>query len=162
MKMCHSAAMKKIKQLETKKENLINNEDRNCRISYKEGEKKITTSYDYAKTREEINNIDSQVRLIRHRLAQANCTVLLPDENITIGEALVYLAQLKNKESQLEFLSNNKQIARDITSNGVLEYTECLYDITQVEKDLEIVQDKISSLQLAIDNANMTNYIDIE
>ena len=54
MKICHTQAMKQIKELEAQKKALIDFEDDNCVLSYKEGEAKTVSSYDYAKTRDEI------------------------------------------------------------------------------------------------------------
>ena len=89
MKMCNSEAMKAIKELEEKKKNVIYNEDYRSRISYKENEEKVLSKYDYAKTRETVAEIDGRIRQIKHALAVCNCTTVIEDFGITIGEALV-------------------------------------------------------------------------
>ncbi|MDE7087485.1 MAG: hypothetical protein K2O67_04750, partial [Clostridia bacterium] len=136
-------------------------EDYRSRISYKEGEKKVMTNYDYQVTRKSVAEIDERIRAIKHALAVCNCTAVVDDFGITIGEALVYLAQLNAEYRQLSNLSNYNKLSRRITANGVLEYTECLYDPEEATKDLENLHSKICKLQVAIDRANLTNYIEV-
>ena len=161
MKMCNSEAMKAIKELEEKKKNVIFIEDNRSRISFKEGEKKVLTNYEYDATRKSVADIDERIRKIKHALAVCNCTAVVDDFGITIGEALVYLAQLNAEYRQLEMLSNFNKLSRRITANGVLEYTECLYDPEATRNDLEALHAKICKLQVAIDRANLTNYIEV-
>lgn len=161
MKMCNSEAMKAVKELEQKKKNILYTEDSRSTVSYKEGEKKVTTYYDYAATRKAIAEIDGKIRTIKHALAVCNCTAKIDDFDITIGEALVYLAQLNAEYSQLDDLSDRNKLSRRITANGVLEYTECLYDPDEVIKEMEELHAKICKLQVAIDRANLTNYIEV-
>lgn len=161
MKMCNSEAMKAVKELEEKKKNLIYTEDNRSRISYKEGEEKVLNNYNYAETRKAVAEIDERIRKIKHALAVCNSTAIIDDFGITIGEALVYLAQLNTEYRQLDNLSRFPKLARRITANGVLEYTECLYDPEAVTKDLEALHAKICKLQVSIDRANLTNYIEV-
>ena len=161
MKICNSEAMKVIKELEERKRKIIYNENRRSQVSFKENEEKILSNYDYEKTRKEIAEIDMRVRKIKHALAVCNCTTVIDDFGITIGEALVYLAQLNSEYSQLEELSQKNKLSRRITANGVLEYTECLYEPEKVLEDMQVLHSKICKLQIAIDRANLSNYIDI-
>ena len=161
MKMCNSEAMKAIKELEEKKKNILYIENTRSRISYKEGEKKVQTNYEYAATRNSIAEIDERIRTIKHALAVCNCTAVVDDFGITIGEALVYLAQLNAEYRQLDSLSNYIKLSRRITANGVLEYTECLYDPDEATKEMETLHARICKLQVAIDRANLTNYIEV-
>lgn len=161
MKMCNSEAMKAIKELEEKKKKIIYIENSRSRVAFKEGENKVLTNYDYCETRKSISEFDKRIREIKHALAVSNCTATVDDFNITIGEALVYLAQLNAEYAQLNNLSSCMKLSRRITPNGVLEYTECLYDPEAVAKDLEALHSKICKLQVAIDRANLTNYIEV-
>lgn len=161
MKLCHSEAIKAIKNLEEQKRNLIYTEDNRSTVSYKEGEQKVISKYNYLETRKAIAEIDGQIRKIKHLLAVSNCTAKVDDFDITIGEALVYLAQLNAEYAQLDMLSKRDKLSRRITANGVLEYTECLYDTEKVLSDLRALHEKIGKLQVAIDRANLTNYIEV-
>ena len=53
MKICHTHAMKMIKELEEQKRLLIEKEDENSVVSYKEGEERLPSEYDYAQMRGE-------------------------------------------------------------------------------------------------------------
>ncbi len=161
MKICNSEAMKIIKDLEQKRQAIIYNEDNRSRLSYKEGEEKVICKYNYCETRKKIAEIDERIRKIKHALAKSNCTAIIDGFKITIGEALVYLAQLNKEYNQMEVLSNYSKLSRRITANGVLEYTECLYDPDEVLSDMESLHTKIGKLQVAIDRANLTTMIEI-
>lgn len=161
MKISNSEAMKLIKELDKKKNAIAFSEERKSRISYKEGEEKLPTSYDYDKTRDAIKAIDARIRKIKSALSLANCTVKLDGFGITIGEGLVYLAQLNSEYERLSELGGEEKLSRRITSNGVLEFTECLFDPDRVETDRETLYSEICKLQVAIDKANLTNIIEV-
>lgn len=160
MRVCHAQAMKMIKEYEEQKRLLLRREAENFRVSYKEGEQKIATDYDYAAVRAEITRLDAEVRKIRSALAKANCSVKIDGFDLTIGEALVYLAQLCNERQHLDGMADNNQLSRRLTTNGVIEYTECLFDVAKVKKDAGDLRQKISELQIAIDRANLVNFIE--
>ncbi|MDE5602211.1 MAG: hypothetical protein K2J16_06920 [Clostridia bacterium] len=160
MRMCNSEAMKRIKELEDQKQKLIYSERMRSKVSYKEDEEKKPSNYDYELTRSKIADIDCEVRKIKHALAKANCTVMVDDFDMTIGEALVYLAQLNSELARLNELSLEEKLSRRITANGVLEYTECLYSPEKAEKDWHEMRAKIFKLQVAIDRANLNNFIE--
>ena len=159
--MCHSEVIKYIKELENKKDQLLSLENRNSTFSYQEGGNKIVPPYSYKKTRSEVDALDEQIRKLRHALAVANCSVMVEEFGVTIGEALVMLAQYQNKRSVLETLSNRQQINSHSTFGGGAEITECNYDVRQAEKDYENLRILIGKLQVAIDRANLTNYVEV-
>lgn len=161
MKICNSEAMKKVKSLEEDLSRIRYNEDMNSAVSYKEGETKVAVDYDYEKTRKEIEEINAQIRKIKKALSVANSSFIIDDFNITIGEALVYLAQLNNEYSNLSGLAVRNKISRRITQNGVVEYTECNYDPEKVKQDRKEIYSKICKLQIAIDRANLNCFVEI-
>lgn len=81
--------------------------------------------------------------------------------DVTIGEALVLLAQMQKEIQQLDYLADKEQLTRRITYNGVVEYTECNYDVEKVKADLQALRTKVGKLQVAIDRANLITEIDI-
>lgn len=161
MKICHMEAMKIVKELEQQKNILIADEDNRCTVSYREDEEKVVLNYNYDETRAKIKEIDDKVRMIKSKLAKSNCTVLVDGFDVTIGEALVLLAQLQNEIQQLDYLADKEQLTRRITYNGVVEYTECNYDVEKVKADLQTLRTKVGKLQVAIDRANLVTEIDI-
>lgn len=161
MKICHMEAMKEIKALEEEKTIILDNERISNKISYKEGEDKVDTGYSYEQTRKRVAELDERVRKIRSALALANCTVILEGFDVTIGEGLVLLAQLGAEYQRLENMASERQVYRRITANGVLEYTECLYDVKKVTEEQKALRRRISALQVAIDRANLLNLIEV-
>lgn len=161
MLVCHTEVMKMIKELEGQKLLLIRKEDECSTVSYKEGEPKLDTGYNYAEMRDSIEELDTRIRHLRSVLARANCEVYVDKFDITLGEALVMLAQLQSERSQVESLAARRQISRRITMNGVLEFTECVYDTARAEADAKVLRETINDLQMAIDRANLTNYVEV-
>lgn len=161
MKVCHMEAMKEVRLLEEKKEMLLERECERFRVSYKEGECKVDTGYSYRKTREEIAALDTRIRRIKGALAAANCVCRLEEFGVTIGEALVMLAQWNAEYGRLYTLSAQQQLTRRITPNGILEYTECLYDVEEAAKERDALKKRIGELQIAIDRANLLSMIEI-
>ena len=161
MNLTHTEAIKEIKALEEKKALIIENEDNRNTFSYKEGEQIILPDYSYEQTRIEIAEIDSEVRKIKHALAKANCTVRLDGFDMSIGEGLIYLAQLSGEYDRLADMAEYQQKTREMTHTGVLEYTECMFNVKEVVKQKDALRRKINSLQVAIDKANLLSTIEI-
>lgn len=161
MKICHMEAMKIVKELEQQKNQLISDEDTRCTVSYREDEEKVALKYNYDETRAKIKEIDDKVRMIKSKLAKSNCSVIVDGFDVTIGEALVLLAQMQNEIQQLDYLADKEQLTRRITYNGVVEYTECNYDVEKVKAELQAMRTKVGKLQVAIDRANLVSEIDV-
>lgn len=162
MKKCNTELMKEIKILEEKKNDILTLEEEECKITYLEGEKKMDSNYSYDAVRKEIDEIDNEIRKYKSFLAVSNATTIVPEFNMTIGECLIYLASLNSKKSLLSSFAFKKQITRiSSTYNTKVEYTELLYDVDKVKKELEDLQRLIAKLQMAIDRTNLTNLIEI-
>lgn len=162
MKVRNSEAIKIIKGLETELEDLRRKEVLNSTYSYKEGETKIMPDYDYEETRKKIKELNARIRKIKHALAVSNSTSYLCNFNeMTIGEGLVYLAQLNKEYSELSTLASRNKITRRITPNGVLEYTECNYDPEKVKQAQKELYELITALQIDIDRTNLEVFIEI-
>ena len=161
MKVCNSEAMKKIKILEAELDRLKNEEDNNSTVSYTEAEEKQDLNYDYETYRAKINQIYADIRAIRKALSIANSTYVIKEFDMTICEALIYLAQLNNEHNQLGRLAGRHKINRRVIYNGTVEYTECLYDPNTAKEDKKAIYEKITKLQVAIDRANLNCYIEI-
>lgn len=162
MRICHSEVIKCIKELEEKKNVLLNQERQRSIYNYVDENAKIIPTYSYKKTREQVDKLDTKIRSLRHALAVANCTVKVDDFDITIGEALVMLAQWQSKCRVLEDLSDRQQLTQQVTYNGKMQVTACNYDVEVANADYEALRNKIAKLQVAIDRANLTSFVDVE
>ena len=134
MKVCIAEAMKRVKELEEEKARLLQAESRRGVIEYKENENKVEVDYDYDATRRAIKTLDDEVRRIRWIVSKANCALPIDGFDMSICEGLILLAQLRKEHMQLSHMAMRNQLSRRITANGVLEYSECLYDVKQVEE----------------------------
>lgn len=162
MKMCHSEVIKYIKELENKKRVLLRQEENDCRYSYQNEVSKIVPNYSYKKTRQAVDALDTQIRKLRHALAVANCTVMVDEFGVTLGEALVMLAQYQSKCELLSDMSSRQQISQRSSYSGLMEITCCNYDVEKALKDYEELRLVIGRLQVAIDRANLTSYVEVE
>ncbi len=162
MKKCNTELMKEIKILEEKKEDIIRLENEECQITYLEGEKKMESCYSYKKVRKEVDDIDTIIRRYKSLLAVSNATTIVPEFEMTIGECLVYLAQLNSKKTLLSTYAAKKQVSRISSAyNTKVEYSELLYNVGEVKEDVEDLQRLIARLQMAIDRTNLLNMIEV-
>lgn len=162
MKKCNTELMKEIKILEEKKTDILNLEQEECKITYLDGEKKMSSLYSYDTVRKEVDDIDSKIRRYKSLLAYSNATTKVEEFDMTIGECLIYLASLNSKKTYLTSFASKKQKSRiSSTYNNKVEYTELLYDVNKVKQELEDLQRLIAKLQMAIDRTNLTNLIEI-
>lgn len=161
MKVCHKEAMKRVKELEDKKTRLINFEELSNFVAYKDGETAPKSDYSYSETRAGIKCLDAEIRKIKHRLAEANCSVNVDGFDMTLGEGLVYLAQLNGELQRLNAMAYAQQNATTVTPNGVTIHRDCAYSVKTAAADAEALNAEIGKLQVAIDRANLINYIEI-
>lgn len=164
MKKCNTEIMKDIKTLEETKNDLLAFENSNCSHTYSKYEEPIVNGYDYSSTKEEISKINDRVRYLKGLLAYSNVTTIVEGFNMTIGEALIYLAQLNGEKERIKRLASRKVLTR--TSGGYLEngaeYTQLEYDPEIAKQDLKTIIDLVYKLQLAIDRTNLTNMIEVK
>ena len=114
MKKCNTELMKEIKKLEERKDELLKFEREQCKVTYINKESKIDNNYDYESINNEIDSIDLEIRKIKKILAYSNATTIVPEYNMTIGECIIFLAQLNNKKNKLQLMANavkNKRIS---------------------------------------------------
>ena len=162
MKKCNTELMKEIKILEEKKNDILTLEQEECKITYLDGEKKMSSLYSYDTVRKEVDEIDREIRRYKSPLAYSNATTKVEEFDMTIGECLIYLASLNSKKTYLTSFASKKQKSRiSSTYNNKVEYTELLYDVNKVKQELEDLQRLIAKLQMAIDRTNLTNLIEI-
>jgi hypothetical protein len=160
MKMCNAEIIKKIKELESKKLEIRDFENRNKSTSYAAGESKIYTNYNFRAAREEVSDVDWEIRRLKHLLAVANASVIVPKFDMTIGECLVFMAQLNSEKLILEGMSRKDPKSRHTTFNSI-EFTELNYDINECKQELQDITNTIKELQIAIDRVNLTHEIDV-
>lgn len=161
MRLCNAEVIKKIKDLEEQKQEILVEEQRNCTTTYQTETDMIDTGYNFDQARKSIEDFNKEIMRLKHALNVSNSTVIIDEINLTIGECLVYMAQLNNEKSVLERMSRNQNKSRSTLYNGAVEYTITNYDVEICKNKLNIVKENIRKLQLAIDRINLNNMIEI-
>ncbi|MCL1986640.1 MAG: hypothetical protein FWG64_01520 [Firmicutes bacterium] len=162
MKICNTEIMKKIKLLEQQKNEVEAEEMRIYAVTYQTEKDKFDNGYNFASTRKKIDEINAEVRKYKRLLNYSNATTTIAEFDMTLGECLVYMAQLNNQLYTLRRLAQQEPITRRSTVNGVIEYTALNYDIKECQAKLQWVQETIAALQVAIDRTNLTNMIEVD
>ena len=162
MKICNAELMKKVKLLEQSKNDILAEERRIHQVTYQTEKDKFDNGYNFAETRNKIDDIDSEIRKYKRLLNYSNATTMVEEFGMTLGECLVYMAQLNRQVYTLDELSKKEPITRRSTVNGVIEYTSLNYDKAECQTKLQWVHETISKLQVAIDRTNLTNIIEVE
>ena len=161
MLKCNTEIMKDLKKIEEEKNTILKNEMEQSVIKYVSSEDRIIPDYNYEQTRKDLDNLYKKEIYLRGLLQKANSTVIVPEFNMTIGDCLVYLAQLAEKSRILKSLANRQAKTRTLQYQKQVEYSEALYDIETAKKDYDAVQAEIVKLQMAIDRINLTNLIEV-
>lgn len=162
MKLCNAEVIKKIKDLEEQKQEILSDEQKNCTTTYQTETDMIDTGYDFEKTRNAVENLNKEIMKLRHALNISNSTVIVAEFGLTIGECLVHMAQLNNEKVVLERMSRNRSKSRITLYNGIVEYTDTNYDVEMCKAALGYIKETVRKLQLAIDRVNFNNMIEIE
>ena len=162
MKICNAEIIKLVKELEVEKADILAFEARNRKITYQKGEEKLVPDYNFGKVRDEVKCLNERIRKLKHILSVSNNTTIVDEFGITIGECLVYMAQLNTEKTFLELMSRENPKSRATQFGGAVEYTELTYSIEDCKKELSCVNDLIKRLQIAIDRTNLTNLIEID
>ena len=161
MKKCYTEIMKEIKRLEGETDSWTTHERNNCRVSYMVGEDPILPNYDYTETSGALLEYDDRIRKLKGLLAYANATTIVEGFDMTINEALIYLAQLNARVRRYDYLISFQKLTRKTVGiDGKIEYTKILYDQEDAGRKLEEAKSEVIQLQMAIDRTNLTSFID--
>ena len=161
MKLCNAEVIKKIKDFEEQKQEILSDEQKNCTTTYQTETDMIDTGYDFEKARNIVENLNKEIMRLKHALNVSNSTVIVEKFDLTIGECLVYMAQLNNEKVVLERMSRNRSKSRMTLYNGTVEYTVTNYDVEVCKDKLNDIKETLRKLQLAIDRVNLNNMIEI-
>lgn len=166
MKTLTSAgASKLIKSLEDQKSYLLSLEASSSIYVLAEGEHAEPPHYDYTATSEEIDQINQQVRKIKHAINVFNTTTVLEPLGITIDEALIKMAQLNHRKVELDIMRKRLPKERQsmpFTRTNIIEYQYVNYEIAQVAADYNKLCEEIMEIQLALDTCNQTKTFEVD
>ena len=161
-----ASAAKFIKRLENEKARLVSLEGKSSTYVLAQGEECDPPAYDYREIVERIDELDETIRRIRHALHLFNAQTVIPDEGITVDEALIKLAQMNSNLRRLERLREVEPKTRlesgMFGGKGMIEYQYANFDTKEAFADYEELYRRISDLQLGLDLVNQTETFTVE
>ena len=161
-----ASAAKLIKRLENEKDRLVSIELKKSTYVLAQGEECDPPTYDYRETVERIDELDRTIRRVRHALHLFNAQTVIPEEDITVDEALIQLAQMNGKLRRLERLREIEPKMRldsgMFGGKGMIEYRYANFDTKEAFADYEALYRRISDLQLRLDLVNQTETFTVE
>ena len=114
--------------------------------------------YDYASTQEQLAELESRIRTIKHAINRFNLSQTIDESGMTIDQALVYIPQLSERKRKLALMrgAQKKKRNENTRSTNLIEYTYANYDIEQAERDYQTVNQELARVQNALDLVNST------
>ena len=165
-KLTSAAISKMIRNLNEEKELILTQEFNSSVYDEVQGYQVIIPDYSFQNTQEMLEQIDEEVRKLKHALNMLNTGTRLEHFNMTVDEALVYMAQLNSRKQVLDEMRKRPQKSRkkhhgygDVTN--LVEYTCANYDIEEADRKYRELQRTINQLQMDIDYINQTKRVDV-
>lgn len=126
--------------------------------SVNENPDSIRPKYDFNKTQSELYDYEEKIRKIKHALNKFNVNTIIPEFGINVDEMLVLIPQLTKQKAKLGAMKDRLPKMREKVvgygANGVIDYRYINYDIDEVQKEYQLVSEKLTKAQLALDNIN--------
>ncbi len=118
--------------------------------------------YDYAASRRDIDELEAEIRKVKHAINRFNVEHIVPGFDMTIDQMLVYIPQLTRRKQRLLEMQNRlpKQREPGYGSN-IIDYSYANYDIEAARADYVRVSDELSRAQTALDVANNQEKMEI-
>lgn len=165
--MTSAEAAKLLRKLNDEQASLLAREE-NCRqflASVGEDVEACRPAYDYAETQAMLQDLEDQIRTLKHALNVFNVTTVVPGFDMTIDEMLVYIPQLTQRRNKLADMKARLPKQRVEEQYGrqsnIIDYSYANYDLAAVEADYERVGDELSRAQLALDAVNQRDMFEL-
>lgn len=167
MKITPDGAQKMIHSLETERRQLVEkmNELSTFIAAVSEGNPEtLRPEFNFTDTFNDIKKIDEKIRKIKHARNVFNTTTTLPDEQMTIDEALIMMAMLNNNYRYYTKLGNAQKKRRNTSSyaNNEIEYIYTNYDIEEAKSYGKSMYDKMLEIQSKLNLVNTTYTFEID
>ena len=123
----------------------------------------LRPEFDFTATVDGIRSIDEKIRKIKHARNVFNTTTVLPEEKMTVDEALVLMATLNNNYGYFADLGNRQPKTRNRTQyKGEIEYTYTNYNIGEAKKLAKDMYERILEIQSKLNLVNSTYNFEID
>lgn len=165
MRMTSAEAAKLLRKLNDEQASLLAKEE-NCRqflASVGEDVEACRPAYDYAETQAMLQDLEDQIRTLKHALNVFNVTTVVPGFDMTIDEMLVYIPQLTRAKAKLNTMKQVLPKTREMSyGSQIIDYRYANYDIAAVEADYDKITDELSRAQTALDKVNSIETFQVE
>lgn len=166
MKYTSSKANKLLKKLNEDYSTLLlkENDLMTFKAALGEDVESVRPEYDYVSFKEQLNTLEKQIRIVKHAINAFNTTHIVEGFDMSIDELLVYIPQLTNKKNRLQEMRlrlPKKRVQPQYRSTNIIDYEYINYDLKTIEEDYNKVSDELSRAQLALDNINNKEEIEI-
>ena len=166
MKITPDGAQKIIRSLEEERKQLVEriNKLSTFVVAVSEGNpEELRPEFDFTGTVREIDCIDEKIRKIKHSRNIFNTTTLLPEETITLDEALVLMSMLNKNYTYFVKLGNRQAKERQSnTFDNKIEYVYTNYDIQEVKNYGRTMYERMLELQSKINLVNSTYNFELD
>lgn len=163
MRLTIDAANKLVRTYSVEIGKLNTEENANSTISYLDGEKPMIPEYDFKEHQRKLDRLNGNIEKIKHAVNQFNCSYVIPDIGITIDVALVRMAVLNKRVSELNSMRSLPKISRmSRLRTDKAEYTEPNYSLDEANEAYEAMNNELIAMQSALNLANVTNEIEVE
>ena len=166
MKITPDGAQKMIHSLENQRRQLVEkmNELSTFIVAVSEGNPEdLRPEFNFTDTVNEIKMIDEKIMKIKHARNVFNTTTYLPDEQMTIDEALIMMAVLNNNYKYYTKLGNAQKKRRNMSSYAnEIEYIYTNYDIGEAKNCGKSMYDKMLEIQSKLNLVNTSYTFEID
>lgn len=167
MKITSQEASKLLKQYNEQLSYVQNTESKSNYFLAALGEdpESVRPKYDYEETQATIQSLSTTIRKIKHTINVFNTTTIIPGFDMTIDEMLVYIPQLTHQKDKLWNMMNRlpkvRETGRGYLKNPIIDYNDANYDIEKAKADYDIVVERLSAAQTALDLINSTQAMEL-
>ncbi len=121
----------------------------------------VRPDYSYSETRGRIDELEGKIRLLKHAINVFNTTTLVPEIDMTIDQALIYIPQLTGKCARLRSMMSKLPKVRETVrgmghNNPVIDYRYINYDPAEAERDYRECKRELDRAQIQLDLVNST------
>ena len=122
--------------------------------------------YNFSETQAKREDLEGKIRTIKHALNKYNVFTVVPELNMTIDQALVYIPQLVKQKFQYSEMKDKMPKTR-VNANffkgiNIIDYVHLNYDVNEAAAKYEEVSEKLANAQMALDKINSEENIELD
>ncbi len=167
MKYSSQKLGKILKKTEDELSSLILKESQSKEFNAAVGEdaESVRPQYNFSETQAKREELESRIRTIKHALNKYNVSTIVPELNMTIDQALIYIPQLVKQKHQYSAMKDKMPKTR-VSSNffkgiNLIDYVYVNYDVSEAAAKYEEITEKLATAQMALDKINAEENIEL-